>query len=77
VKKPDDSLSLNSNQRKESAQLTLWPLIVATFSVVRSDHEQILGMSRLMFGVLVVMAGFLAHGVDAALRLARPMQPPG
>jgi hypothetical protein len=76
---PGDFLPLSSAVRKKSVKLTVWPLVVAVlptlllaFSLVRGEHEQILGMSGLLFGVLLVVAGFVAFGIDATLRALRP-----
>jgi hypothetical protein len=54
----------------------MFPVLLLGFSIARGDHEQILGMSSLLFGVLLVVAGFLAYGIDASLRRERPLQPP-
>ena len=48
------------------------PTLLLAFSLVRGEHEQILGMSGLLFGVLLVVAGFVAYGIDATLRALRP-----
>jgi amino acid transporter len=39
----------------------LMPLVLLTFSVIRGEREQVLGMNGLTFGVLLVMAGFGAY----------------
>ncbi len=51
-----------------AAFLGVLPMLLLVFSVVRGDHERILGMSSLMFGVVLVVAGFVAYGIDARLR---------
>ena len=48
------------------------PTLLLVFFLARGDHEQILGRSSLLFGVLLVLAGFLAYGIDVTLRRARP-----
>jgi amino acid transporter len=54
----------------------IFPMLLLGFSIVRSDHEEILGMSSLMFGILLIGAGFLAYGLDVALRPVRTDAPP-
>ncbi len=49
----------------------VFPTLLLVFSIVRGDHERILGMSSLLFGILLIGAGFLAYGVDLCLRRAR------
>ncbi len=51
--------------------LGVLPVLLLVFSVIRGEREQILGMSSLLFGVLVVAAGFVAYGIDILLRRAR------
>jgi amino acid transporter len=48
------------------------PISLLVFSLVRGEHEQILGMSGLLFGVFLVVTGFVAYGIDVALRARRP-----
>jgi len=50
------------------------PMLLLVFSVVRGDREQILGMSSFVFALIVVLAGFLAYGIDLSLRRARRLQ---
>ena len=47
------------------------PMLLLIFSLVRSEHEQILGMNSLLFGALVVVAGFAAYGTNVMLRALR------
>jgi amino acid transporter len=54
----------------------IFPMLLLGFSIVRSDHEEILGMSSLMFGILLILAGFLAYTLDVALRPVRTDAPP-
>ena len=44
------------------------PTSLLVFAVIHADHEQILGVSSLTVGVLLVLAGFLAYAIDAAIR---------
>jgi amino acid transporter len=47
------------------------PMLLLCFALVRSDHEQILGMNSMVFGALVVIAGCAAFGVGVMLRALR------
>ena len=47
------------------------PTLLLIFSVIHGEHEQVLGMSGLMFGALLVAGGFVAYGIDVMLRPAR------
>jgi amino acid transporter len=58
-----------------AAFLGVVPTLLLGFSVVRSDHEEILGISSLLFGILLILAGFLAYTLDVALRPARTAPP--
>ncbi len=53
----------------------VFPMLLLGFSIVRSDQEQILGISSLLFGILLILAGFLAYSLDVALRPARVVPP--
>jgi amino acid transporter len=44
------------------------PLLLLGFSVVRSQHESILGMSSFAFGMILIAAGFVAYLVNHVLR---------
>ena len=44
------------------------PLLLLGFSVVRSQHESILGMSSFAFGMILIAAGFMAYLVNHVLR---------
>jgi amino acid transporter len=48
--------------------LGVLPTLLLIFSVIHGEHEQVLGMSGLMFGALLVTAGFVAYGIDVTLR---------
>ena len=51
--------------------LTAFPILLLIFSIVHSEREQILGMSSLTFGMILVVAGFVAYGIDVTLRSTR------
>jgi amino acid transporter len=53
-----------------------FPIVLLGFSIFRSDSEHILGMSSLLFGILLVAGGFFAYGVDITLRPTRAVPPP-
>jgi amino acid transporter len=53
----------------------VFPTLLLGFSIFRGDHEEILGMSSLLFGILLILAGFLAYGLDIVLRPARIAPP--
>jgi amino acid transporter len=44
------------------------PVLLLGFSIVHGEGEQILGMSGLVFGLLLIGAGFVAYWVKSALR---------
>jgi amino acid transporter len=54
----------------------VFPTLLLGISIFRSDHEVILGMNSLIFGALLILAGFVAYALDAAIRGARQEPPP-
>jgi amino acid transporter len=44
------------------------PVALLAFSVIRSEHESILGMSSFAFGVILIGAGVVAYAVNHALK---------
>jgi amino acid transporter len=44
------------------------PMLMLGFSIVRSEHETVLGMSSLAFGMILIGAGLLAYGVNTAVK---------
>jgi amino acid transporter len=46
------------------------PVLLLAFSVVRSQHESILGISSFAFGMILIAAGFLAYGLNHAVKPA-------
>jgi amino acid transporter len=46
----------------------LFPLALLIVAMVESDHETILGMNALVFGVLIILAGFAVYIATGALR---------
>ena len=56
--------------------LGVLPTLLLIFSVIHGEHEQVMGMSGLMFGALLVAAGFVAYWIDLMLRPARRLKSP-
>ncbi len=46
------------------------PMLLLGFSVIRSEHESVFGMSSFEFGMILIMAGFLAYALNHALKPA-------
>ena len=46
------------------------PMLLLGFSVVRSQSEQVLGMSSFAFGMLLIAAGVVAYFVNVTLKPA-------
>jgi amino acid transporter len=44
------------------------PVMLLAFSVIRSEHESILGMSSFAFGMILIAAGFVAYFVNHSLK---------
>jgi amino acid transporter len=44
------------------------PVMLLAFSVIRSEHESILGMSSLAFGMILIAAGVVAYFINVALK---------
>ena len=53
--------------------LGVCPLLLLGFSVVRSEAEQVLGMSSLTFGILLMLGGFAAYGLRWLLQSNEPL----
>jgi amino acid transporter len=49
----------------------VFPMLLLSLSVVRSQREEILGMNGLFFGALIIGAGFIAYLATAGLRRGR------
>ena len=47
------------------------PMLLLGFSILRSDHQQIVGMSSLIFGTLVIAFGFMAYALNLMIRPSR------
>jgi len=44
------------------------PVLLLGFSVIRSEHESVLGMSSFAFGMILIAAGFVAYAVNHLLK---------
>ncbi|HKV63337.1 MAG TPA: APC family permease [Candidatus Acidoferrum sp.] len=49
----------------------LFPLLLLTLSMVESNHETVLGMNGLLFGVIIIFAGFAIYFVSGALEIRK------
>ncbi|HEX8766477.1 MAG TPA: APC family permease, partial [Candidatus Acidoferrum sp.] len=49
----------------------VFPLLLLLLAVVESNHETVLGMNGLLFGALIMLAGFAAYFVGHKLKLLR------
>jgi amino acid transporter len=48
--------------------LGVFPALLLIFSVVSGEHQRILGMNSLWFGITLIVAGFVAYAADQAFR---------
>jgi amino acid transporter len=53
----------------------VFPVLLLGFALVHSGQEQILGISSLAFGLLLIGAGVVAYGIKEALRLSGLLAP--
>ena len=47
----------------------MFPLALLSLAMVESNHETVLGVNGLLFGVLVILAGFLIYFVTGKLKI--------
>ena len=52
------------------------PMLLLGFSIVRSEHESILGMSSFGFGMILIAAGFVAYALNHAVKPTGWAAPP-
>ena len=52
------------------------PMLLLGFSIVRSEHESILGMSSFAFGMILIAAGFVAYALNHAVKPTGWAAPP-
>ncbi len=55
--------------------LGVFPMLLLSLSVVRSQREEFLGMNGLVFGVLIIVAGFAIYGLRTLLPATRVAGP--
>jgi len=46
----------------------VFPIALLSMAVVKSDSEEILGINGLLFGLLIILAGFVVYGLTGRLR---------
>jgi len=49
----------------------VFPLLLLLLAVVESNHETVLGMNGLLFGTLIMLAGFVVYFVSGKLKILR------
>jgi hypothetical protein len=47
----------------------IFPLLLLCLALVESNHETVLGMNGLLFGVLIIFAGFAIYFVTGKLKI--------
>jgi amino acid transporter len=47
----------------------IFPLLLLSLAMVESNHETVLGMNGLLFGVLIILAGFLIYFITGKLKI--------
>jgi amino acid transporter len=47
----------------------VFPLLLLSLAMVESNHETVLGMNGLLFGILIILAGFLIYFVTGKLKI--------
>jgi amino acid transporter len=47
----------------------VFPLLLLLLAVVESNHETVLGMNGLLFGALIIVAGFVIYFVTGKLKI--------
>jgi len=49
----------------------VFPLALLSLAMIESNHETVLGMNGLLFGVLIIVAGFLVYFATGKLKIRR------
>jgi amino acid transporter len=49
----------------------VFPLLLLTLAMVESNHETVLGLNGLVFGALIIVAGFLIYFVTGKLKIRK------
>jgi len=50
----------------------IFPLLLLSLAMVESESESVLGMNGLLFGALIIVAGFVVYGVTGKFRKSEP-----
>jgi len=50
----------------------VFPTALLTLALVHSDHEQVLGLNGLLFGILMILAGFVVYRATSAVWRPQP-----
>jgi amino acid transporter len=50
----------------------IFPLLLLSLAMVEGEHESVLGVNGLAFGLLIIVAGFVAYGTTGKLRKRLP-----
>jgi amino acid transporter len=50
----------------------VFPTLLLTLALVHSQHEQMLGMNGLVFGALIILAGFVVYAATSSFRRSHP-----
>jgi amino acid transporter len=49
----------------------IFPLLLLSLAMVESNHETVMGMNGLLFGLLIILAGFLIYFITGKLKIRR------
>jgi amino acid transporter len=49
----------------------VFPLLLLTLAMMESNHETVLGINGLLFGMLIIMGGFLTYLVTGKLKIRK------
>jgi len=49
----------------------IFPLLLLSLAMLESNHETVLGLNGLVFGALIIVAGFLIYSVTGKLKIRR------
>jgi amino acid transporter len=72
IKEPNLKRGFRAPGGLTGAVLTgVFPLLLLLLAVVESNHETVLGMNGLLFGVLIMFGGFIAYFVSGKLKILR------
>src|SRR4029077_3826815 len=49
----------------------VFPLLLLSLAMIESNNEKVLGMNGLLFGLLIILAGFLIYFVTGKLKIRK------